>query len=66
MRQVGATDVFLDHISTDEESTKLLDNTSDGRIVIDGTTIPTVKELTAARERVKATGLFLAGIHPLP
>jgi mannonate dehydratase len=66
MRQVGATDVFLDHTSTDEEPAEFLDNTGDGRIVIDGTTIPTVEELIAARERVEAAGLHLAGIHSLP
>lgn len=67
IRQLGVTDVFLDHSSVDEEPEEFLDNTvEEDRLIIDGEVIPTTEELIEARERVEAAGLRLAGIHSLP
>jgi len=67
IRQVGATDVFLDHTSLDEEPDEFLDNTADeDRLILDGDTIPSAAELIDARERVEDAGLRLAGVHSLP
>lgn len=67
IRQIGATDVFLDHTSLDEEPDEFLDNTADeNRLILDGDTIPSSSELIEARERVEDAGLRLAGVHSLP
>lgn len=67
IRQVGATDVFIDHSSTDEEPEEFLDPTSDeNRLVIDGDVIPSTAALRAAKKRVEDAGLRLAGVHSLP
>jgi len=67
IRQLGVTDVFLDHSSTDEEPGEFLDEgTGKDRIIIDGDVIPTTEELVAARERVEDAGLRFAGIHSVP
>ena len=45
IRQVGATDVFIDHSSTDEEPQEFLDKAAEkDRLVIDGDVIPTTKQ----------------------
>lgn len=67
IRQLGVTDVFIDHSSTDEEPGEFLDESTDeDRLIIDGDVIPTVEELNAARERIEDAGLRFAGIHSLP
>jgi mannonate dehydratase len=67
LRQLGVTDVFVDHSSTDEEPGEFLDETdAPDRLVVDGEVIPSTAELVAARERVEAAGLRLTGIHSLP
>jgi mannonate dehydratase len=67
IRQLGVTDVFIDHSSTDEEPGEFIDTTADAdRLVIDGDVIPSTEELVAVRERVESVGLRLSGIHSLP
>lgn len=67
IRQIGGSDVFLDHTSTDEEPAVFLDNaTEDDVLVLDGEVIPSTEELIQARKRVEDAGLRLSGIHSLP
>ncbi|MFC5134674.1 MULTISPECIES: mannonate dehydratase [Haloferacaceae] len=67
IRQVGATDVYLDHSSLDEEPDEFIDNTGENdTLVIDEDVIPSAEELIEAKERVEAHGLRLAGVHSLP
>jgi mannonate dehydratase len=67
MRQLGVTDVFVDHSSTDEEPSEFLDNTTEeDMLVVDGDVIPSEEELIEAKQRVEDAGLNFAGIHSLP
>lgn len=66
IRQLGVTDVFVGHSSVAEETDASLEANAEDRLVIDGDVIPTSGELIAARERVEAAGMRLAGIHSLP
>jgi len=66
VRQLGATDVFVDHADTEEEPDEFNDRFATDTIAVGPETVPSVAELTAARERVEDAGLRLAGIHSLP
>ena len=66
IRQLGATDVFVDHADTDEEPDDFNDREVGDTLAVGPGDIPSVDELTAARERVEAAGLNLAGIQSLP
>ncbi|WP_129115322.1 mannonate dehydratase [Halegenticoccus tardaugens] len=66
IRQLGATDIFVDHADTDEEPDEFNDRDSTATLSIGRDTIPTVADLDAARERVENAGLSLTGIQSLP
>ena len=67
IKQIGVTDVFLEHSSLDEEPGEFLDGSGENtRLPLHEDKIPTTAELLAARERVENAGLRLAGIHSLP
>ena len=66
IRQLGSTDIFVDHADTDEEPDEFNDRTASETVAVGPGQIPSVTELEAARERVEAAGLRLTGIHSLP
>ena len=66
VRQLGATDIFVDHADTEEEPDAFNDRDGSDTIAVGPDQIPSVSELTAARERVEDAGLSLTGIHSLP
>lgn len=66
IRQLGATDVFVDHADTDEEPDAFNDRDGTDTLAVGRDTIPTVEELTAARERIEDAGLKFTGIQSLP
>jgi mannonate dehydratase len=66
IRQLGATDIFVDHADTDEEPDEFNDKEGTQTVSVGRDSIPTVAELTAARERVESVGLSLTGIQSLP
>ncbi|WP_435361781.1 mannonate dehydratase [Haloarchaeobius sp. DFWS5] len=66
IRQLGATDVFVDHADTEEEPDDFNDRDGTDTLAVGRDSIPTVDELVAARERVEAQGLTLTGIQSLP
>ena len=66
IKQLGATDVFVDHADTDEEPDDFIDLDGSEALAVGRDAIPSVAELEAARERVEAAGLRLTGIHSLP
>jgi len=66
VRQMGATDVFVDHADTDEEPDEFNDRESGFTVAVGPGAIPSVEELVAAREQVESHGLTLRGIQSLP
>jgi len=66
IRQLGATDVFVDHADTEEEPDAFNDREAGATIAVGPDSIPSVAELEAARERVEDAGLRLTGIQSLP
>jgi len=66
LRQLGVTDVFVNHADTDEEPDEFNDRIASDTVAVGPGTIPSVAELEAARERVEDAGLRLSGIHSLP
>lgn len=66
VRQLGATDVFVDHADTEEEPDEFNDRDGTDTIAVGPDHIPSVAELTAAQARVADAGLSLTGIHSLP
>ncbi|QLG29014.1 mannonate dehydratase [Halorarum halophilum] len=66
VRQLGATDLFVDHADTDEEPDEFNDRDGTDTLAVGRDAIPTVAELEDARERVEGAGLRLAGIQSLP
>lgn len=66
IRQLGATDIFVDHADTEEEPDEFNDRDGTDTIAVGPDQIPSVSELTAARERVEDTGLSFTGIQSLP
>ncbi|EJN57635.1 mannonate dehydratase [Halogranum rubrum] len=66
VRQLGATDVFVDHADVEEEPDDFNDRDGGETLAVGRDRIPTVEELVAARERVEAAGLSLTGIQSLP
>jgi mannonate dehydratase len=66
VRQLGATDVFVDHADTVEEPDAFNDRTDGETVAVGPGSIPSVAELSAARERVADAGLRLTGIQSLP
>lgn len=68
LRQLGATDVFVDHADTEEEPDEFNDREAaeTETIAVGSDSIPSVVELEAARERVEDAGLRLTGIQSLP
>lgn len=66
IRQLGATDVFVDHADTDEEPDDFNDQKSGFTVKVGRDSIPSSAELTAAREHVEEHDLTLRGIQSLP
>ena len=66
IRQIGATDVFVDHADTEEEPDEFNDREATDTIAVGRDAIPTVEELTAAKARIADEGLQFAGIQSLP
>ncbi|EMA59716.1 mannonate dehydratase [Halorubrum lipolyticum] len=66
VRQIGATDLFIDHADTEEEPDEFNDRDGSDTIAVGPDSIPSVSELESARERVEAAGLSLTGIQSLP
>jgi mannonate dehydratase len=66
VRQLGATDVFVDHADTAEEPDEFNDRVASDTVAVGPGTIPSVEELTAARERIEDAGLRFTGIQSLP
>lgn len=66
IRQLGATDVFVDHADTDEEPDEFNDLDGTDTIAVGPDDVPPVSELENARERVEDAGLSLTGIQSLP
>ena len=66
VRQLGATDVFVDHADIEEEPDEFNDREGTDTLAVGRDMIPSVGELEAAQERVEAQGLTLRGIQSLP
>ena len=68
LRQLGATDVFVDHADTEEEPDEFNDREASETetIAVGPGQIPSVAELEAARDRLDDAGLRLTGIQSLP
>ncbi|WP_408960200.1 mannonate dehydratase [Natrinema sp. 74] len=66
IRQLGVTDIFVDHADTDEEPDEFNDRDGTDTIAVGPNQIPSVSELTAARERIEDAGLSFTGIQSLP
>jgi len=66
LRQLGVTDVFIDHADTEEEPDEFNDRVASDTVAVGPGTIPSVAEPTAARERIEDADLRLTGIHSLP
>ena len=66
IRQLGATDIFVDHADTEEEPDDFNDRDGTATLAVGRDAIPTVEELTAARERIEDAGLRFTGIQSLP
>ncbi|RKD89263.1 mannonate dehydratase [Halopiger aswanensis] len=66
IRQLGATDIFVDHADVDEEPDEFNDRDARATLAVGRDAIPTVADLEAAKERVEAAGLTLTGIQSLP
>ncbi|WP_222912925.1 mannonate dehydratase [Natrinema sp. SYSU A 869] len=66
IRQLGATDIFVDHADTDEEPDEFNDRDGAETIAVGPDQIPSVSELTAARDRIEDAGLSFTGVQSLP
>jgi len=66
VRQLGATDVFVDHADTDEEPDEFNDRETGFTVPVGPDSIPSVDALVAAREQVESHDLTLRGIQSLP
>ncbi|WP_435102672.1 mannonate dehydratase [Halarchaeum sp. P4] len=66
VRQLGATDVFVDHADTEEEPDAFNDRDGTATLAVGRDQIPTVTELEAARDRIEDAGLRFTGIQSLP
>ncbi|RQG97083.1 mannonate dehydratase [Natrarchaeobius chitinivorans] len=66
IRQLGATDIFIDHANVDEEPDEFNDREADVTLEVGRDAIPTVEQLETARDHAEAADLRLAGIHSLP
>lgn len=66
IRQLGATDIFVDHADTEEEPDEFNDRDGTDTIAVGPDQIPSVSELEAAKERIEDHGLSFTGIQSLP
>ncbi|GAB7021330.1 mannonate dehydratase [Halostagnicola bangensis] len=66
IRQLGATDVFIDHADVEEEPDEFNDRDAGATLEVGRNAIPSVRELEAAKARVEASDLTLIGIQSLP
>jgi mannonate dehydratase len=66
IRQLGATDVFVDHADVEEEPDEFNDRTAAETVAVGPGSIPSVAELERARERLEDAGLRFTGIQSLP
>ncbi|GAB3035601.1 mannonate dehydratase [Natronobiforma cellulositropha] len=66
VRQLGATDVFVDHADIDEEPDEFNDREAEVTLEVGRDAIPTVGQLETAKTHIEAAGLTFAGIQSLP
>ncbi|GAA0283373.1 mannonate dehydratase [Halobacterium noricense] len=66
IKQLGATDIFVDHADTEEEPDEFNDRDGTDTIAVGPDQIPSVSELEAARSRIEDAGLSFTGIQSLP
>lgn len=66
IRQLGATDVFIDHADVDEEPDEFNDREAAVTIDVGRNAIPSVKAFESARDLVESSDLRLAGVHSIP
>lgn len=66
IRQLGATDIFVDHANIDEEPDEFNDREADVTLEVGRDAIPTVEQLETARDHAETVNLRLAGVHSLP
>ncbi|ELZ32826.1 mannonate dehydratase [Halogeometricum pallidum JCM 14848] len=66
IRQLGATDVFVDHADTEEEPDEFNDREGTDTIAVGRDSIPTAAELEAVKARIEGEGLRFTGVQSLP
>ena len=66
IKQLGATDIFVDHADTEEEPDEFNDRDGTDTITVGPNQIPSVSELEAARSHIEDAGLSFTGIQSLP
>ena len=66
IKQLGATDIFVDHADTDEEPDEFNDREGADTLAVGRDSIPSVSELEAARNRIESVGLRFTGVQSLP
>lgn len=66
IRQLGATDVFVDHADIDEEPDEFNDRQASVTLDVGPGQIPTVEALEEAKAHITEANLTFAGIHSLP
>lgn len=66
IRQLGATDIFVDHADTEEEPDDFNDQDGAETIAVGPDQIPSVRELEAAKSRIEQAGFSFTGIQSLP
>ncbi|MFC6907201.1 universal stress protein [Halalkalicoccus tibetensis] len=58
IRQLGATDVFIDHADTDEEPDEFIDRSKEITVEVVHNAIPSVSELKSAQKQVEVDSVF--------
>lgn len=66
IRQLGATDIFVDHADTEEEPDEFNDQETEFTIEVGRDAIPSIEKLEYACNHVDDLGLTLRGIQSLP
>ncbi|WP_411965849.1 mannonate dehydratase [Haloferax sp. YSMS24] len=66
IRQLGATDIFVDHADTEEEPDEFNDRDGADTIAVGRNSIPSTQSLIAAREQIESHDLTFTGIQSLP
>jgi len=66
IRQLGVTDVFIDHAEVDEEPDEFTDRDERDTLPVGPDSIPSVERLVETRERLAAAGIRFTGVQSLP